>query len=168
MRAFGANEKICLIFSERTVDRGHVKVTKKSFVSLTIDAMQCYPVGDDFSYGQSFGANEKLFSPASRRNAQTLALVLFTYVHKTISPLLVHHSLLSMSVAEIESSHLFRKICLQYFICLDALVPLKCFMGQLSCRSQAHSSVQVLSASSVLIIYLYVLSMPININFCVE
>lgn len=48
VRAFRANEKICLIFSELTVDRGHVKVAK-SFVTLTI---RCYAML--FSWRQIF------------------------------------------------------------------------------------------------------------------
>lgn len=144
VRAFRANEKICLIFSELTVDRGHVKVAK-SFVTLTI---RCYAMLSSwrhiFLMGNHLARIKSFFlqhPDAMRRLLLSLSLTLFTYEHKNN-----HLCRASFSYPH-ERASWFRwnqATCFERFVYNISFVlmavPLKWFMGQLSCRSQAHSS----------------------------
>lgn len=174
VRAFRANEKICLIFSELTVDRGHVKVAK-SFVTLTI---RCYAML--FSWRQIFLMGNHLariksfflqHPDAMRRLLLSLSLTLFTYEHKNnhLCRASFSYPHERATMVQMESSHLFRKICLQYFICLDGCaIEMVYGAAELSLTSTQLRS-KFLSASSALIIYRCVcLSLPLNINFCAE
>lgn len=173
VRAFRANEKICLIFSELTVDRGHVKVAK-SFVTLTI---RCYAML--FSWRQIFLMGNHLariksfflqHPDAMRRLLLSLSHFVYVRTQKQSSlPCFILLSTRTCTMVQMESSHLFRKICLQYFICLDGCaIEMVYGAAELSLTSTQLRS-KFLSASSALIIYRCVcLSLPLNINFCAE
>lgn len=175
VRAFRANEKICLIFSELTVDRGHVKVAK-SFVTLTIRCYamlfswrQIFLMGNHLARIKSFflqhpDAMRRLLLSLSlslclRTNTKTIiSAVLHSLIHTN-----VHHG--SDGIKPLVSKDLFTIFHLSWWLChWNGL------WGSWAVAHKHTAPVQVfISFKCSLIIYRCVcLSLPININFCAE